>query len=277
MKTTASLFLILAGLAVSAPGRAAAPADSTNSTATQLYVLQPQSNYEWGCFGMCLCAVSMEALEGTFGLTYVGFDGLYDNYTVSDVRWAASDSVATTTITGSGTYRVGGEVALQQELSLDLSVNGTAPKHFDSGLVSGANLFPKIDIRIAARDPNTACVDTVMQVVAAPDPPPATVTGAGSGYGSARTSLGRVAPNPFADRTRLQLSLAQAGPVDVLVYDVLGRTVRHVAAGAWLPAGAHSISWDGRRDNGAVCAAGVYFVRARAGGQWFVRRVVKAE
>ena len=277
MKTTAYLLLVLAGLVVSGRGHAAAPADTTNSTATQLYVLQPQSNYEWGCFGPCLCAVRLEALEGTFSLTYVGFDGLYDNYAVSDVRWAASDSVATTTVTGSGTYRVGGEVALLQELSLDLSINGTALEHFDSGLVSGANLFPKIDIKIAARDPNTACVDTLMQVVAAPDPPPATVTGAGSGYGSSLTSLGRVAPNPFVDRTRLQLSLAHASPVDVLVYDVLGRTVRHVAAGAWLPAGAHTISWDGRRDNGAACAAGVYFVRARAGGQWLVRRVVKAE
>ncbi len=277
MKTTASLLIILAGLAVSGPSVAAAPADSTNTTATQLYTLQSQSNYETGCFGPCLCAVRLEALAGTFGLTYVGFDGLYDNYAVSDVRWAASDSVATTTITGSGTYRIGGEVALLQELSLDLSINGDTPKHFDSGLVSGANLFPKIDIKIAASDPNTACVDTVIQVVAAPDPSSGTVTGAGSGYGSTRTSLGRVAPNPFVDRTQLQLSLAHAGPVDVLVYDVLGRTVRHVASGAWLPAGPHSISWDGRRDNGAACASGVYFVRARAGGQWYVRRVVKAE
>ncbi len=275
MKTTATLLIILAGLAVSAQGMAAAPADTTNST--QLYVLQSQSNYEIGCFGACLCAVRVEALEGTFGLTYVGFDGLYDNYAVSDVRWATSDSVATTTITGSGTYRIGGEVALLQELSLDLSINGTAPKHFDSGLVSGANLFPNIDIKIAASDPTTACVDTVMQVVAAPDPASTTVTGAGSGYAASRTSLGRIAPNPFVNRTQIQLALAHEGPVDVLVYDVLGRTVRHIATGAWLPAGTHSLFWDGRRDGGAVCAAGVYFVRARAAGQWYVRRVVKAE
>ena len=272
MKTAAIVLTILAGLAVSAPAQAAATADTSS---TQTYVLQAQSSYQFGCFGACLCAVRIEALEGTFGLTYVGFDGLYDNYAVSDVRWGASDSVATTTITGSGTYRIGGEVALLQELSLDLSLDGGAPRHFDSGLVSGADLFPKIDVSIAAHDPNTACVDTVMHVMAAPDPP--TVTGTGSGRGPAQTSLGRVAPNPFVDRIGLQLSLAHAGPVDVVVYDVLGRTVRHIATGAWLLAGTHSISWDGRSDRGAGCSAGVYFVRARAGGQWYVRRVVKAE
>ncbi len=270
MKTRAHALTILSGAALVWASIAAA---QTDSSSVQPYVLGPQSNYETGCFGPCLCAIRVEPLEGTFTLKFVGFDGLYDNYAVSDVRWAVPENSATIAIRGSGTYRIGGEVALLQELSLDLSIDGNAPRHFDSGLVTGADKFPKIDIQIAAQDTNTACVDTVMHVQAAPDP----VTAAGTGSDVVTTRLGQVAPNPFAGQTKIQLSVAHSGPIELVIYDVLGRAVRHLARGAWLPAGSHRISWDGRRDSGARCAAGVYLVRARADGRCLVRRMIKVE
>jgi hypothetical protein len=245
----------------------------SDSTATALYALGSQSLYETGCFGPCACPVREAALSGTFQLTFSGFDGLYNRYAVTDVRWAVPESTTTVSVRGSGTYRVGGEVALQQELSLDLTIDGSSPIHFDSGLVSVTTQFPKIEIDIAAHDRMAACTDTVMHVQAAPDP---SVSGA-SGLTTSTTQLKPAAPDPFRGGTELDLTLGSAGRADLSIYDVQGRVVRHLARGAWLSQGSHVIPWDGRRDNGAACPAGVYFVRARVDGRPLLRRVVKVQ
>jgi hypothetical protein len=44
--------------------------------------------------------------------------------------------------------------------------------------------------------------------------------------------------------------------------------------GAW-PAGAQHLVWDGRRDDGGVAGAGLYFARLRVAGASFTRPVVK--
>ena len=67
-------------------------------------------------------------------------------------------------------------------------------------------------------------------------------------------------PNPFADRTRLSMDLAAAGPVRLAVFDVTGREVR-ILVDRVLPAGRHEFAWDRRDDCGRVLAPGVYLVR----------------
>jgi hypothetical protein len=69
----------------------------------------------------------------------------------------------------------------------------------------------------------------------------------------------RVAPNPFERSTEAQFSLASGGETRVTVYDVAGRRIREIHKG-WLPAGNHTIPWDGRDDSGRPAAAGVYFL-----------------
>lgn len=247
-------------------------AAQTDSSGVRYYELAPTSNYQSGCFGPCLCPVLISGpLKGTFILKHLGFDGLFDRYDVSDVRWTVPDNTTNLTIRGAGTYRVGGEVAIQQQLSLDLSVGGSPPEHFDSGLVAGGGEFPKIDITISLHQ-NTACHDTVMHVVASPY---YTTTGVEQGTGGVSAALDRVTPNPFGGQVKLRLTLARPGPVEIVIYDVLGRAVRVLAKGAWLTAGEHTLSWDGRRDGGAACTAGVYFVGAHVEGRVFMSRVVK--
>ena len=69
----------------------------------------------------------------------------------------------------------------------------------------------------------------------------------------------------------LRLALAGGTRVYVAIYDVFGRRVRIIADG-WLPAGATTLSWDGRGDQGAVAGSGIYFARATgAGGRSVVR------
>jgi hypothetical protein len=71
-------------------------------------------------------------------------------------------------ITGSGTYKRGGQVAVQQQMTLDLVVDGTPQQTFDSGLVTGGETFPKINITISVN--GMVCFDTVIGVVSSPVP-----------------------------------------------------------------------------------------------------------
>ena len=244
-----------------------------DSTDVVHYDLAKESRFETGCFGPCACPVLISGpLEGVFDLKHIGFDGLYENYEVSSVRWTVPDTTTTITIQGSGTYRVGGEFAIQQQLKLDLTVGSGPPKRFDSGLVAGGGGFPRIVIDISLHQ-NTACRDTVMHVDASPDP----VTSVGDVGAGSPARLDPLAPNPFSQRILLRLALPSAARVTVLVYDIQGRAVRHLYRGVWLGAGEHPLAWDGRGDDGRAATSGVYFVSAGVGSQRVSCRVVKAQ
>src|SRR5881628_400822 len=158
LSCTASL--ILGVVAVSTPASA--------QTST-LYRLNTDSTFQQGCFPPCLCPIMIAVpVKGTFVLTPTGFDGLFDTYAVTDVNWLVSTGGTNTIVTGSGTYKIGGEFALQQQLSLDLQVGGDKVQHFDSGLVTGPAPFPDIKATISVN--GQVCFDSVFEVSASPVP-----------------------------------------------------------------------------------------------------------
>jgi hypothetical protein len=143
---------------------AALPALAQNSgTRPTFYTLRKDSYFETGCFGPCACPVLLHgAAEGRFRLTFLGFDGLFDNYSVDQLRWVVHESSQDVPVTGAGTYRIGGEVARQHQLSLDLQVGSDPVQHFDSGLRTPTTDFPDIDIRISIN--GEACHDSVFDL-----------------------------------------------------------------------------------------------------------------
>jgi len=267
-QATYAILVALGPVLFAAPTVSAQPSNDPS-----FYFLTPSSAFETGCFGPCECPVFTRGLQGTFVLQYLGSDPLYDNYAVRDVRWSVTDTNASAgiAITGSGSYKVGGEFAVQQQMSLDLSINGTALRRFDSGLVLGGGDFPHIAIDISLHQ-NTACTDTVMHVDAK-DP---VVGGIATGSGTP-TYLSDATPNPFRDQTRIQLHLGSSGPLDVMIYDVQGRAVRHLVSHTQAESGDHPLEWDGRSDQGTMCSSGVYFVGARVGAEIMVERIVKLQ
>ncbi len=142
--------------------------------APKLHELTGASSFQRGCFPPCECPL-MEPLPlvGTFVLSPVGFDGLFRIYSVRDVSWDVLGQNAPLHISGSGTYRVGGEFALMHQLELDLKVGDRSVQHFDSGLVIGGAEFPAIHAVISVS--GMTCYDTVITVDAKPaatQPPP---------------------------------------------------------------------------------------------------------
>ena len=74
-------------------------------------------------------------------------------------------------------------------------------------------------------------------------------------------------PDPFNPSTTIDFSTPGAGPVTLVVYDVLGRQVRTLVSGT-LPPGAHSVRWDGRDSRGIPAGSGVYFYRLTTGADF---------
>lgn len=89
-----------------------------------------------------------------------------------------------------------------------------------------------------------------------------------------RTGLRRVAPNPFAMGSTVEVELAHAQDAEVSVFDAAGRRIRRLWAGPHA-AGRHALRWDGTDDAGRPVSSGVYFVRFRDGTVDEVRKITR--
>lgn len=129
------------------------------------YSLTEKSQFQSGCFPPCLCPILLtQPVRGHFLLVRSGAQdgGLFDTFAVRAVRWTIADGPAARKVRGRGTYRIGGEFALTQRLELDLSIDGAAPQHFDSGEVSPRALFPEIVAAISRN--GMVCFDEVFTI-----------------------------------------------------------------------------------------------------------------
>ncbi|MEM9996172.1 MAG: endonuclease/exonuclease/phosphatase family protein [Bacteroidota bacterium] len=84
-----------------------------------------------------------------------------------------------------------------------------------------------------------------------------------------RFALDAPFPNPFTAAASVRFALPSAVPVDLAVFDALGRRVATLASGP-RPAGPHTVTLDG----GAL-PPGLYLVRLTAGDQSATRRLVR--
>jgi FlgD Ig-like domain len=86
-------------------------------------------------------------------------------------------------------------------------------------------------------------------------------------------ALGQNSPNPFNPMTRIMLSLPQASPYTVSIYDVAGRRVRTFEGESAGP-GQVAIDWDGTTENGARVSSGIYLYKAQAGDFSDTKRMI---
>jgi hypothetical protein len=89
-----------------------------------------------------------------------------------------------------------------------------------------------------------------------------------------RLSLAQNTPNPFNPVTTIGYAIpADAGEIELAVYDVTGRLVRVLVAGEARP-GRREVAWDGRDTAGERVASGVYLVRLTDGRRTVVGKAV---
>ncbi len=71
-------------------------------------------------------------------------------------------------------------------------------------------------------------------------------------------------PSPFLDRTQVYFGLSQRATTVIDVYNVLGQQVDRLIDQE-LPAGWHTVTWDGKNRAGSRVSSGMYFFRLQAG------------
>lgn len=96
---------------------------------------------------------------------------------------------------------------------------------------------------------------------------PSQVSGAGDATVPAAFALSGPAPNPFNAGTTVRWEVPAGGAnVELAIFDARGCRVRTLVEGV-LPAGRHSLRWDGRDEAGRALATGTYFCRLAADGR----------
>jgi hypothetical protein len=80
-------------------------------------------------------------------------------------------------------------------------------------------------------------------------------------------------PNPSSRDVIIRLGLPRTTRVDIEILDASGRRIRALDAAG--KAGAQAIAWDGRDDHGRLVSDGVYFARARVGGETVTGKLVR--
>jgi hypothetical protein len=90
-----------------------------------------------------------------------------------------------------------------------------------------------------------------------------------------RLTFARVRPNPARGPVSFEVVVPRGGSIELELLDAGGRRIARRSASG-LPAGTATLEWDGRSDAGEAVASGVYFARARSGGEIAVERVVRA-
>lgn len=93
-------------------------------------------------------------------------------------------------------------------------------------------------------------------------------------FGKASFETG-IFPNPFHDAVTVRTTLPEGThEIRVSVYDVKGKVVtvypKETTDGKY-----YQVKWNGTNSNGAVCAAGIYFIHVIADGRPYVYKVVK--
>lgn len=78
-------------------------------------------------------------------------------------------------------------------------------------------------------------------------------------------------PNPFNPATTISYTLPVKSEVEITIFNMLGKEIKSFHSVQ--PAGAQSVIWNGRDENGNIISSGVYIYRLRAASQEGDRKV----
>ena len=77
-------------------------------------------------------------------------------------------------------------------------------------------------------------------------------------------SLNQNYPNPFNPTTTISFSVAQTSSLVTLdIYNIKGQKVKQLVSDQ-LSAGQHTVTWDGKDENGKSATSGIYFYQLKA-------------
>ncbi|MDZ4181999.1 MAG: FlgD immunoglobulin-like domain containing protein, partial [Candidatus Cloacimonadaceae bacterium] len=84
-------------------------------------------------------------------------------------------------------------------------------------------------------------------------------------------------PNPFNPITTISFELAEAQKASLRIYNLKGQVVSTLLSDGNLPAGAHSLIWDGKDEQGRSVASGIYLYRLSTPKLQITKKMVLAK
>jgi Zinc carboxypeptidase/Immune inhibitor A-like, MAM domain len=229
------------------------------------YTDSPDGNYVSYAEVPTLMANSIDLSEATEGMVSFwakwnieeNWDAVFFEVTLDDgasFDWIATEH--TDPGSGQGEQPAGAPVFEGNQASWVLNTVDLAPWLGESNVRFGFRLMTDTsqvgdgfyfdDFEITVISPNSQAIDDV-QV-------------------TARNIKLSAARNPFRPQTALNFATPAAGAVRLMLFDAEGHLTR-VLVNRSLPAGQHSIAWDGKTGFGIDAPHGVYFARLESGKQ----------
>jgi len=86
-------------------------------------------------------------------------------------------------------------------------------------------------------------------------------------------SLLQSIPNPFSSSTKISYSIPKEAVVEITIYNIRGQRVKTLVNGK-LPAGNHSITWNGEDDNRKRLGNGIYLYKLSTGKNEIIKRML---
>ena len=80
-------------------------------------------------------------------------------------------------------------------------------------------------------------------------------------------------PNPFNPTTEIEFSVPRAVPVEIVIFDALGRKIQTLTRRRYV-AGTYRVEWNGRDAAGNSMPSGVYFYRMKAGQRVWMKKML---
>ena len=194
-----------------------------------------------------LICVSSASAEGTW-TTYTTEDGLANNWVWSiavdadNVKWFGTQGSGVSSFDGTTWTTYTKDDGLTNNDVYSIAVDADNVKWF--GTLYGVSSFDKGAISVE----NTQDMPAVMDI---------------------RGNF----PNPFNPFTTIEFLLNNDGFVTLDMFNISGQKVNTLFA-KYLPAGVHSVIWDGRDANGSVVSSGIYFCRLINGDNTSVHRML---
>ncbi|UCC12642.1 MAG: T9SS type A sorting domain-containing protein [candidate division WOR-3 bacterium] len=88
-------------------------------------------------------------------------------------------------------------------------------------------------------------------------------------------SISQNYPNPFSSITTIRFEIASPTQTELTVFDITGKRVKTFSTG-FRDEGLHTVSWDGRNDNGDLATNGVYVYELVAGDDVMRKKLIIA-
>ena len=80
-------------------------------------------------------------------------------------------------------------------------------------------------------------------------------------------------PNPFNQNTKIMFKIPKDGNVKFKIYSLSGQEIRTIFQGI-MKGGVHSITWNGKNENGILVASGLYLSCLSMNDQAAIHRIL---